>query len=151
MARTVVLGFVILLGAAFSVPMLGAEDQLFGKGLTLDSSIPIGELIADPVGHAGRTLRVDGVVTEICREHGDWFKLSGPRGGSGLLVEFTAPADRLPVDCGGKRISVEGLLEAAPAADGTGGDADEKRVCPAMTRGTERYRLRATGAILYGR
>ena len=89
----------------------------------------------------------DGVITEICREHGDWFKLSAPRGGSGLLVEFSDPELALPIDRAGSRISVEGTFEALPLADPPDAETDGQRICPAMTRGALRYRLRASGAM----
>jgi hypothetical protein len=141
-------GFVALLCFALSSSIFVAAERVIGSGVTLASATPVGALLADPESHAGQLTRVDGVITEICREHGDWFKLSAPRGGSGLLVEFSDPELALPIDRAGTRISVEGTFEALPLADPPEAETDGQRICPAMTRGSLRYRLRASGAIL---
>jgi hypothetical protein len=133
----------MLIAAAAFVSAGEPEAQVLGAGLTIEQPTPIAALLAEPEDHAGKAVRIDGVVTEVCARHGDWLKVAGPRSGSGILVRVEGGGFSFPSDCLNRPVSVEGVLEAG---SDEGGDAP--RVCAAMTRGGVRFHLRATGAAL---
>lgn len=138
-----------VLGLALAVP--GLAGTPYGSGVTLDRSTPLEALLAAPEDHTGKAIRIDGVATEVCSRHGDWLKVSVPRGGSGILVlmdgDFAIPGDSVA-----RRVAVQGVLMAAPLGDAVPAEsaatADDPHVCAAMTRGGVRYLLRASGVVV---
>lgn len=49
-------------------------------GVTLDTSTPIADLLADPDGHDGMTLQIEGTVVAMCRMMGCWASLDDGAG-----------------------------------------------------------------------
>jgi len=60
---------VVLAGVAPSVA------ETYGEGVTLEEATPIAELMADPGGFDGRTVRVEGKVNAVCERMGCWLLL----------------------------------------------------------------------------
>src|SRR5262245_43123717 len=51
-------------------------DQTFGAGVTLKTATPIQDLYAHPENFIGKTIRIDGVITAVCKEMGCWMALA---------------------------------------------------------------------------
>lgn len=145
----------LVLAVASAIPLAGGDSDgiSYGGGVTVDVSTPLQELLSHPQDHVDQTVRIDGIVTEVCRSHGDWLKVSLPRGGSGVLVvlgdEFA-----VPTDCLARRVAVQGVWTAVPVtSEGLDSEeaaaASEPHVCTAMTRGEIRYHLRGTGVVVH--
>jgi hypothetical protein len=144
----------LLIAAASSVAAGETEERVFGDGLTIEQATPISTLLAAPQDYAGKTIRIEGVITEVCARHGDWLKVATPRSGSGILVKVDGAGMTFPPDCVTRRISVQGVVEAggnetASTSDDRHEDEDPPHVCAAMTREGVRFYLRVTGAVIY--
>jgi hypothetical protein len=135
---------------------------VYGEGVKLDEATPIAALLAAPQDYVGKTVRIDGVVTDVCRQNGCWVKIASPRGGSGVLVKVEDGVIVFPFDSLARRASVEGVFEAVarrpdppqpqPLDEARTHPAEEghaPHVCAALTRGDVHYRIRGLGAILY--
>jgi hypothetical protein len=145
----------MLLVIALALCARAAESpgKVYGTGVSIEQATAISALLAAPQDYAGKSIRIDGVVTEVCPVHGDWLKVSGPRAGSGILVRVAGAAIAFPADCVGRRVSVQGVFEAVlDRSETAAGEAPEgahaPHVCRAMTRGGKRYQLRVTGAVV---
>ena len=152
--KTVVVALAWLLIAAAAPVAAGApEGRVFGGGLTIEQATPISTLLAAPQDYAGKVIRIEGVITEVCARHGDWLKVATPRSGSGILVKVDGTEISFPPDCVTRLISVEGVFEAgrdetaAARLDLHEGE-DSPHVCAAMTREGIHFYLRATGAVI---
>jgi hypothetical protein len=123
---------------------LTAADTTFGAGVTLDTATPIADVIARPASFAGRTIRVEGVVTAVCAHMGCWMTLA-PSGATGekpatLRLKVDDGVIVFPVSSRGRTAVAQGVIERA------GGDADAADV--AANAGAATYQLKVTGALL---
>jgi hypothetical protein len=152
MKTATVAGLILWLGLASAGQPEGTAGTSYGGGVTLEETTALSALLAAPQDHVDRIVRIDGVATEVCREHGDWLKISVPRAGSGLLVAL-GKGFSVPSDIVGRRVTVQGVLVAEPRdtepRDEPGRPADEPRICPAMTRGGMSYHLDGSGVAIY--
>jgi len=62
MKRFLILNFVIFAIAA--MPVVAGDTTSYGDGVTLAEAVAIDTLIANPDDYIGRTVRVDGVITD---------------------------------------------------------------------------------------
>ena len=153
--KTVVVALAgVLIAAAATVAAGETEERVLGRGLTLEQSTPISTLLAAPQDYAGKVIRIEGVITEVCTRHGDWLKVATPRSGSGILVKVDGTGISFPPDCVTRPISVEGVVEAggdetAAGHDDRHEDEDPPQVCAAMTREGVPFHLRVTGAVIH--
>ena len=81
--------------------------------LTGDKAICAGEILADAAKYAGKSIRVCGMVDEVCARKGCWIRLTGPGADEALFVKFTCPVEGrlVPMEAQGRLAIVEGTLE----------------------------------------
>jgi hypothetical protein len=137
----------VLIAAVTSVSAGETGERAYGDGLTIEQVTPISTLLAAPQDYAGKVIRIEGVITEVCARHGDWLKVSTPRSGSGILVKVEGTEISFSPDCATRLISAEGVVE--PGRDDLHEGEDPPRVCAAMTREGVRFHLRVTGAVIH--
>ena len=121
-----------------------ADDTKFGTGVTLETATPLAEVIAKPADYAGKTIRVEGVVTGVCQHMGCWMTLA-PAGATGekpaaLRLKVDDGVIVFPVSARGKTAVAQGVIERV------GADHDAAEVAAAA--GTAHYQLKVTGAIV---
>ena len=98
----------LALAAVPGAPALGEEVRL-GDPLELDETTPIPDLLADPAAWAGRRVRVEGEVAEVCPLRGCWMTL-GATDASILRVKVEDGVVVIPADAAGRRATVEGVV-----------------------------------------
>jgi hypothetical protein len=139
----------LLLTCLTSAPLAAAVESTLGSGVTLETATPIADVIAAPASFAGRTVRVEGVVTAVCEHMGCWMTLA-PAGASGedpatLRLKVEDGVIVFPVSARGRTAVAQGVVariggDDHHAADhGAGADAHPRNA---------RYQLEVTGAIL---
>ena len=66
------------LGVVLLIPVcLAQEDGMaLGEPLAAAEKVPISRLLADPEDYVGQTVRVAGLVTDVCPMRGCWIKLA---------------------------------------------------------------------------
>jgi hypothetical protein len=96
-------------------PVAGYEA--YGDTLTPEGAVPVQAVAAEPGTYAGRAVKVEGTVVEVCQMKGCWVTLDA---GDGTLVRVGVArtdagdyAFTLPTDLSGRRVVVEGVLEEA--------------------------------------
>lgn len=93
--------------AAASAQAAGAT---FGEGVTLASSEPIAAILANPKAYAGKTVRVEGMVTDVCPKRGCWMELAGAEPGQKLKFKVTDGVMTFPADAKGKQAIAQGVI-----------------------------------------
>ncbi len=142
--------FVLVACCLVATAVLSAQEQKFGKGVTLTTVTTIENLFAQPDKYLGKTVRVDGVVAAVCDMAGCWMELSDPKAARTLRFKVDDGVIVFPVSAKGKKASAEGVFEKVSAEmaheyamdqeKSKGGDT--KKDAPA-------FQVKATGAIIY--
>ena len=82
----------------------------FGAGVKLADATPIDTLLADPKAYQGKTVRVEGMITDVCPKRGCWFDMAGGGPGKKLKFKVTDGEMVFPADAKGKYAVAEGVV-----------------------------------------
>ena len=169
MKRFLILSFVIFAIAA--VPAAAGDTTSYGDGVTLKEAVAIDTLLANPDDYIGRTVRVDGVITGVCKKRGCWMQVTDSESGNGVRIKVEDGVMVFPYTSMGSEASAEGVFEAIKltpeqiearnaAAHGhePGEDCDKDEPksdgsgvgCDAPAVGEYVYVIRGTGAVIKG-
>ena len=88
--------------------------QKLGAPVTAKKAVDIAKLSKDPARFAGRRVRLEGTVKEVCQGKGCWVEVEA--GGASFLARSLDESVLLPKDCKGRRIVVQGVVRALPRA-----------------------------------
>jgi hypothetical protein len=103
--------FSALILAGTTLAMAG-ETLTYGDGVTLDTATAIETLMVEPDEYAGKTVRVDGVVTGVCKNRGCWIHITDPDTGKGVRVKVEDGVIVFPYSVMGHKASAQGVFEA---------------------------------------
>lgn len=84
--------------------------QTFGAGVKLTETTSIDEILAEPKKFDGKTVRVEGMVTDVCPKRGCWFELAGGKPGQKLRFKVVDGEMVFPMDSKGKKAIAEGVI-----------------------------------------
>ncbi|MBA3453521.1 MAG: DUF4920 domain-containing protein [Deltaproteobacteria bacterium] len=84
------------------------EGTKFGAGVTLTDTVAVDAILADPNAYKGKTVRVEGMVTDVCPKRGCWFELAGSAPGQKLKFKVTDGEMVFPMDAKGKIAIAQG-------------------------------------------
>jgi hypothetical protein len=108
MRKTLFLTFTLLLAATTA---LQAGDAVYGAGVKLDETLKISTLQADPDRYVGKTVRVEGTITEVCEMKGCWMELQESPAAK-IRVQVEDDVVVFPISSRGKTGIAEGVVEA---------------------------------------
>lgn len=57
-----------------------SSGQVILQGVSLEQSTPIAEILAHPDDYAGKNVRIEGIIVEICATRGCYVTLQDPQG-----------------------------------------------------------------------
>jgi hypothetical protein len=83
----------------------------YGAGVTLDETTPIGTVLDRPEEFVGRTIRIEGTVTEVCAMAGCWLELRAADGERVLKVKVDDGEMVFPTSARGRRALAQGRVE----------------------------------------
>lgn len=134
-----------------------ADDpgKTYGEGVSLTRAIPMASLLDAPKAHAGKTVRVDGVITKVCQSMGCWIEIADPALGRGVRFKARDGVIVFPKDAAGRKVSAQGTFEeiaTSPVREAHGDHAKsvENSGKPVPAEPTEKiYWVRVSGAVLY--
>lgn len=86
------------------------KGQSFGAGVKLSASTPIDTILAEPKKFAGQTVRVEGMITDVCPKRGCWFEMAGTKPGQKLRFKVTDGEMVFPPEAKGKVAVAEGVV-----------------------------------------
>jgi hypothetical protein len=123
-------------------------DTTLGAGVTLDHATPIADVIARPAEFAGRTVRVEGVVTAVCEHMGCWMTLApagaGTTGAATLRLKVDDGVIVFPIAAKRRPAVAQGIVRAIPAGD----HHASEHAGAAHAGAAARYQLEVTGAVV---
>jgi hypothetical protein len=82
----------------------------FGAGVKLAETTPIDAILADPKAYQGKTVRVEGMITDVCPKRGCWFDMAGGGPGKKLKFKVTDGEMVFPADAKGRYAVAEGVV-----------------------------------------
>lgn len=95
--------------AAATAPAASA-GQSFGAGVKLTEATPIAAVLAAPKDFAGKTVRAEGMIVDVCPKRGCWFDMAGAEPGQKLRFKVVDGEMVFPVDAKGKYAVAEGVV-----------------------------------------
>ena len=107
MKRVAVITLVFALSVASTV--LAGDGTNYGDGVTIDAAVPVETLLSSPDDYIGKAVRVDGVITGVCKKRGCWMQITDPDTGNGS-DQGRRRCDRLPVHRDGEESLGRGSL-----------------------------------------
>jgi hypothetical protein len=87
------------------------NEKTFGPGVTLAESVAIDKIVAEPAAFRDKTVRVEGMVTDVCPKRGCWFEMAGDAPGSKLRFKVVDGEMVFPLDSKGKYAVAEGKVK----------------------------------------
>lgn len=82
----------------------------FGAGIKLAEATPIDKILAEPKAFEGKTVRVEGMITDVCPKRGCWMELAGGQPGQKLRFKVTDGEMVFPMDAKGQHAVAEGVV-----------------------------------------
>jgi hypothetical protein len=139
---------VIAAAALVALAVAPAGETKLGAGVSLKESTPINALLDKPQDFVGKTVRVDGVATEICQHMGCWMAVApeGSTSGGTVRLKVDDGVIVFPASAKGRKVSAEGVFEVV------GKDEESKEAAGEHakkdTKAQKEYQLKATGAVI---
>ena len=117
--RLVSLVLVALLATAVARPAQATDESLanvqrFGAVVVEKKPVNLAKLQKKPASFSGRTLRIEGVVKDVCQGRGCWVEVQDARGAT-FIAKRLDESVLLPKDCKGQRIVVQGVVQPLAA------------------------------------
>ncbi len=100
--------------AATSAAALVLAGTTYGAGVTLKDSTAVSQILANPEAWAGKRVRVEGQVADVCQMAGCWMEVAGDQPGKKLKFKVTDGAIVFPKDSAGKHAIAEGTVRLIP-------------------------------------
>jgi hypothetical protein len=169
MKRTVTLGVVVTF---FALSVFAGETTKYGEGVTLAEAVAVETLLGSPDDYLGKKVRVDGVITGVCKKRGCWMQITDPENGKGVRIKVDDGVIVFPYTAMGKKASAEGVFDAISLtpeqvkaraeahaaehehAEGESCDKDKARAegagCDAPVQDNRIFMVRGTGAVIHG-
>ena len=116
-----VLTLTLALAFLATVPVFaGGDADEYGDGVTIEQAVAVETLLASPDDYIGKTVRVDGVITGVCKKRGCWMQVTDPETGNGVRIKVDDGVIVFPYEAMGKKASAEGVFEAITLSPGAG-------------------------------
>ncbi len=137
-------------------PISAANATVYGDGVKQSDTVAITALLENPEAYAGKSVRVEGTVTDVCPKRGCWFDMAGEKPGQKLRFKVQDGVMVFPMDAKGKSAAAEGVVTLQTLsleetrryleyqASEYGADVDPDNVTEPMTI----VRLDGTGALV---
>ena len=93
--------------------MMGTQALVHrGAPFTLTEQITLDEVVAHPEKYQGKTVKVAGKITAVCRKKGCWMAVVGIAKTARARVTFKDYGFFAPFDSAGKIATIEGVVKA---------------------------------------
>lgn len=102
-----VLFVLVLAGAA----QAGQEGKVYGDGVSIEKAVAIATLAENPEAYVGKSIRVDGVITGVCKHRGCWMQVADPDSGIGVRIKVEDGVIVFPATSMGHRAQAQGVFE----------------------------------------
>lgn len=87
------------------------EKTAYGAGVTLTETTAIAAILDQPAAYAGKVVRVEGEVHEVCEKAGCWMEIQATGGTQVLKVKVKDGDIVFPLAARGKQAVAQGKVE----------------------------------------
>ena len=97
---------------AIAIPLAAAaeEGKTFGKGVGGTEVVKVSELVANADKYVGQTVRVEGVVIDVCAKRGCWMDIAGDGKSEKIRIKVDDGVMVFPMEAKGKHAIAEGVF-----------------------------------------
>jgi len=88
--------------------------QKIGGPITVKKALPVSKLAKNPARFAARTVKIEGVVKDVCQGMGCWIEVEAD--GASFLARSLDESVLVPKDCKGRKVVVQGVVKTLPKA-----------------------------------
>lgn len=139
-----------------AVPLLAAEVKL-GKPVDVKQSTAIADLLSHPESYVGKTVKVEGKITEVCQMMMCWIKVQNPKSKAIIQIKVNDGDIVFPKDGAGKTAVAQGefvkivltkdqyIAQLKHEAEESGKKVDTSKI----TEGKAVYRINGQGAVIH--
>ena len=128
----------------------------YGKGINLQETTPISKIYDDPGTYVGKTVKVEGLIVDVCSTRGCWMSIASDRAFETLRIKVTDGEIVFPITARGKKSAVQGTVQEISmtreqAIEFKKHQAEERGnpFDPASVTGAVKlYQIKATGAVI---
>lgn len=107
--RILVITLPVLLALLCS-PAVAGKGKTYGEPLTGSDVVLISKLLDDPEAYVGKTVRVKGLITEVCEKRGCWVTLASDEEFQDLRIKAKDGVIVFPMQAKGKKATAEGVF-----------------------------------------
>jgi hypothetical protein len=135
------------------------DGDVYGEGVTLDDPVAIQALLGDPDSYVGKKVRVDGVVSAVCKHRGCWMQVEDPASDQAIRIKVEDGVIVFPASAIGSKTAAEGIFEAIPVEQpetsspphqhNHGEDEVHHAECAGEAIDDRIFLIRGTGAVVY--
>jgi len=98
------------LAVALSLPAAAGEGKTYGEGVGRGEAVKVSELAAHPDKYVGQTVRVEGVIDDVCEMRGCWMDLAGDTKSEKIRIKVNDGVMVFPKDAKGSQAIAEGVF-----------------------------------------
>ena len=95
----------------FSVSYVQAKTDVYGKGVHLQETTKISDILDNPDAYLGKQVRVAGMIIEVCAKRGCWVYIASDRPYEKIQIKVTDGEIVFPMSASGHQATVEGIVE----------------------------------------
>lgn len=150
--RVCFLTVVVVLTAGWASGGEKAEGTKYGDGVTLDRVVEISELLEDPDAYLSEKVRVEGVITGVCKKRGCWVIITDQQTGDGIRIKVEDGVIVFPPESMGRRATAQGVFDVVVPGEHRGHDArhEEGHTCQQVKNAQNKvFLIHGTGAVIY--
>jgi len=105
---------VATLGLVSFANLVYAGDTLkLGEDLTITDKTKVSDVLANPENYLGKTVLIEGKITDVCTKRGCWLKVSSDKKKQKIVVKVQDGEMVFPLEARGKTAKIEGVLYKA--------------------------------------
>ena len=116
--------------------------DVYGETFSDEGAVPVQAVVAEREAYLGKSVKIEGTVSEVCQMAGCWLTLQAGNGDNiRILVARTEAGNyafTVPKDISGRRVVVQGMLAEETLLEGTqrhlaqdaGREVDEETLAP---------------------
>lgn len=101
---------VVVLALGFAVNAFAGSKQ-YGKGVTVQETTKISQLLESPEKYLDKKVKVQGMITEVCAARGCWIYLASDRPYEKIQVKVLDGEIVFPMSASGRMAVVEGVVQ----------------------------------------
>jgi hypothetical protein len=153
-----VLPVLVLVGALAAVPVaIAREGKSYGEPLSEGAPVKISALIADCDTYEGKTVKVEGLVTGVCKKRGCWMSLASDEEFQEIRIKVEDGVIVFPMEAKGRRATAEGVFhkyeltmeQTLRRREHHAEEHGESFDPASVTEPDVFYQIDATGAVVY--